>query len=197
VAIYEQVVEDAQRTVYLVQPQGPVSLTGNVEEATTTGLEFDSLFSLTEWLDIGFGYAHTNARFTEPYGDVVGYPHAFGPYADAPKDTYTFYFAAEHQLDGIGILKMRGDFYHTTGTYFSNLANSIGPGTEVDGYDLANFRVSLEEIAGSSLSASAYVRNAFGEEYIRGGLPLAGSIGTNGTIPGEPRTAGVELTYNF
>jgi len=196
-AVYEQIVEDAQRTVYLVQPQGPVSLTGNVGEATATGLELDAMFSFTDWLDVGFGYAHTNARFTEPFGDVAGYPYAFGPYADSPKDTFTAYFATEHYLDGLGVLNFRGDFYHTTGTYFSNLNDSIGPGTEIEGYDLANFRLALSEIGGSTVSAAAYVRNAFDEEYERGGLPLAGSIGTNGTIAGEPRTFGAEVTYSF
>lgn len=193
VAVYQQTVTDVQRTVYLQI----TSLTGNVGEAEVKGIEIDTQFDLTDWLEVGAAYAYTDAEFTDPQGDVVGYNFDFGPYADAPENTYSVYFKTETDIEGVGLLSFRGDFYHSDDTYFSNLNNSIGPGTELDEYDLANFRVALDEIGGSTFSASAYLRNAFDEEYERGGLPLAGVTATNGTITGEPRTFGAEVTYRF
>ena len=100
-------------------------------------------------------------------------------------------------IGALGNLTFRGDYSSIDDTFFSNLNDSIGPGTELDGYDLLNFRVALEKIGGSGFTAVAYVRNATDEEYERGGLPLAGVTATNATIAGEPRTYGFELTYDF
>lgn len=193
VAAYQQIVEDVQRTVYL----DVTSITGNVEEAEVKGIEIEAQFDLTEWLQVGAAYAFTDAEYTKPFGDVAGYNFAFGPYADAPENTYSVYFRTETELDGIGLLSFRGDYYHSDDTYYSNLNDSIGPGTDLPEYNLANFRLSLDDIGGSSFSANAYLRNAFDEEYERGGLPLAGVHGSNATIAGEPRTYGMELTYTF
>ncbi len=192
-AIYQQTIEDVQRTVYLQI----TSQTGNVGEAEVKGVEIDAQFDLTDWLEVGAAYAYTDAEFTDPQGDVAGYEFEFGPYADAPENMYSLYFVTRTQLAGIGFLTFRGDYYHTDETYFSNLNDSIGPGTELDEYDLLNFRLSLDEIAGSGFSAVAFIRNATDEEYERGGLPLAGVTATNGTIAGEPRTYGVEVSYRF
>lgn len=192
-AVYNQIIEDTQKTVYLQI----TSQTGNVEEAEVTGLELDATFSFTDWLEAGFGYAYTDARYTKPQGDVVGYTFDFGPYADAPENMYSAFVATHNRIAGIGELTFRADYYHTDETFFSNLNNSIGPGTELPEYDLLHFRIGLEKIAGSKLSAYGYVRNATDEEYERGGLPLAGVTATNTTITGEPRTYGVELVYTF
>jgi iron complex outermembrane receptor protein len=192
-AVYHQTVEDPQRTVYLQI----TSQTGNVGEAEVKGLEVDITLQPTDWLQIGGAYAYTDAEFTDPQGDVIGYTFDFGPYADAPKNTYSVFFRAEQDIAGIGLLSFRGDFYHSDKTYFSNLNDTIGPGTELDSYELLNFHLALDEIAGSQFSVTAYLRNATDEEYERGGLPLAGVTATNATIIGEPRTYGLELTYRF
>ena len=192
-ALYQQTIEDVQRTVYLQI----TSQTGNVGEAEVKGVEIDAQFDLMEWLEVGAAYAYTDAEFTDPRGDVAGYEFDFGPYADTPENMYSLYFVMRTDLAQLGLLTFRGDYYHTDETYFSNLNDSIGPGTELDDYDLLNFRLSLEEIAGSGFSAVAFVRNATDEEYERGGLSLAGVTASNSTIAGEPRTWGVEVSYNF
>lgn len=191
-ALYRQIVEDAQRTVYL----NVSSITGNVKEAEIKGLEVEMKFDVTDWLDVGAAYAYTDASYTEAEGNIEGFDLLFGPYGDAPENTFSAYIRTEFNLD-VGLLTFRGDYYKASSTYFSNLNDTIIPGSELDSYTLVNFRLGLEEIAGSTLSITAYVRNAADEEYERGGLPLGGTIGTNATIAGEPRTFGVELAYTF
>lgn len=192
-AIYEQVIEDVQRTVFL----GLASLTGNVEEAKVTGAEIEFQINPVDWLDLGLMYAYTDARFTKPQGNVSGYEYDFGPYADSPEDMVSAYFVTSHSLGNTGTLNFRGDYYYTSDTYFSSLDDSIAPGTELDSYHLVNLRLWLEDIAGTGLSLVAYVRNATDEEYERGGLPMAGVFGSNATIAGAPRTYGIEATYRF
>lgn len=192
-AVYEQVIEDVQRTVYLQI----TSQTGNVAEAKVTGVELDTQFDVTDWLQVGATYAYTDARFTDPVGDVIGYTFEFGPYADAPENMWSLYFLTQTAIDRVGNLTFRGDFYSTDDTYFSNLNDSIGPGTELEGYELLNLRVALEDIAGTRFSAAAFVSNATDEEYERGGLPLAGVTATNATVQGAPRTYGIEVKYEF
>ena len=192
-AVYDQTVEDAQKTVYLQI----TSQTGNVGEAKVSGIELDASFDFTDWLQAGFAYAYTDARYTDPQGNVIGYTFDFGPYADSPENMYSAYFATNSMIDGVGNLLFRADYYHADLTYYSNLNNSIGPGTELPEYDLLHLRVGLENLFDSNFSAYAYARNATDEAYERGGLPLAGVTATNTTITGEPRTYGVELTYSF
>lgn len=192
IAVYQQTVEDAQRTVYL----NVSSITGNVGEAEVKGLELDAQFQLADWLDVGLGYAYTDAEFTDPQGNIAGFDLDFGPYGDTPENTFSAFFRTEHQLDS-GVLSIRGDFYTASSTYFSNLNDTIIPGSEIDSYTLLNFRGELGEIGGSTMSIAAYVKNVADEEYIRGGLPLGGTIGSNAVIVGEPRTFGAEVTYTF
>lgn len=192
-AVYEQTIDDAQKTVYLQI----TSQTGNVGEATVTGLELDAQFDFSDWFEAGLAYAYTDARYTDPQGDVIGYTFDFGPYADSPENMYSAYFVARRMIEGLGNFTFRTDFYHSDKTFFSNLNDSIGPGTDLPAYDLLHFRIGLENIRDSKLSLSAFVRNATDELYERGGLPLAGVTATNGTIAGEPRTYGIEATYRF
>ena len=191
-ALYEQTVEDAQRTVYL----NVSSITGNVKEAKVSGIELDAKFNPTDWLELGAAYAYTDAKFTDGRGNIPGFELEFGPYGDTPETTVSLYFLTS--LDtSLGEFTLRGDYYQASEAYFSSLSDTIIPDTELDSYQLLNFRVALNEISGSSVSAVAFVRNATDEEYERGGLPLGATIGTNATIVGEPRTVGFELTYDF
>ena len=192
-AAYQQVVDDVQRTVYLQI----TSLTGNVEQAKVKGVEIDGQFSLTDWLDVGAAYAYTDAEYNKPFGDVVGYNFPFGPYADAPENQTTLWAKTQTNLGQVGDLTFRVDYYMNDDTFFSSLNDTIAPGTELDGYELLNLRLALENINGSNLSAVAFVRNATDAEYERGGLPLGGVTATNATIAGEPRTVGFELRYDF
>ncbi|MFA7555876.1 MAG: TonB-dependent receptor [Spongiibacteraceae bacterium] len=193
VAVFRQIVKDVQKTAYV----GLSSLTGNVGEAEINGLELDFKFDVLDWLELGGAYAYTNAKFTDPTTDLAGFNGEFGNYGDSPENSYSLYAVTTNDIEGVGVLRVRADWYKVTDAFYTNTSKSVNPNTIVEGYELVNFRVGLDEIAGSAVSAAAFVRNALDEEYIRGGLPLGAVIGINSTIAGEPRTVGVELTYNF
>jgi iron complex outermembrane receptor protein len=94
-------------------------------------------------------------------------------------------------------LRLRGDFYTQSKTYFSNLNDSLNPGTRLPGYSIANFRLDFENVGGSGLGIGAWVKNAFKEKYYVGGLPLGLSLGVNSGNVGRPRMYGMELSYKF
>ena len=89
-----------------------------------------------------------------------------------------------------GELVLHGEYYHTSG--WRPQAGVLMPG-----YDLASFRLSLNEIGGSNLDASLWIQNAFDEEYATAPVVLVTGFPVTTVIPGEPQTFGMTLRYRF
>jgi iron complex outermembrane receptor protein len=190
IAIYNQDIKDVQRAPYL----NISALAGNVNKARVTGTEIDGNFNLTHWLEVGGSMAYTDARYTDPHASVAGASFVFGPYGDAPKSTISAHFRVSAPLaSNRGELAFRGEIYHQSDFYYSNLNATLVPGCHIDGYSLINVRAEWNGIAGSRLDASAYVNNVADKEYEVGGFPLGAVTGSNGTLPGTPRMFGVEF----
>jgi iron complex outermembrane receptor protein len=192
-AVYEQALDHAQRTTY----PSVASVTGNVNEAEISGFEFDGIFDLTDWLQIGGAFAYTDAEFTDPSADVAGISFTFGPYADSPEWVRSFFFKAAKDMRDGGLIYLRGDYYGQSSFYYSNLGNTLSPDSRIDGYELYNIRVGWDNVMGSSFSLASHIKNLTDEEYQVGGIDFYPVIGTTQRLPGEPRTYGAELTYEF
>lgn len=192
-AIYDQIVEDAQRAPYV----GISAVAGNVEEAEVRGVEVDASIDLTAWLELGGAYSYMDAEFTKERAMVAGGLFSFGPYGDAPSNQGSAYFRVAHQLTGLGEVALRGSMYSQSSFFYSNLANTISPGTRIEGYTLFNARLEWIDIMGGQLSAAAYVQNLTDEEYGVGGFPLSAVTGGNAILPGTPRMYGVEMRMKF
>ena len=52
-------------------------------------------------------------------------------------------------------------------------------------------------IVGTKFSAALFGRNLTDEEYFVGGMTLASALGHNAAAVGEPRTYGLELSYDY
>jgi iron complex outermembrane receptor protein len=193
-ALYNQIVSDAQRAPYI----GISAVAGNVEKAEVKGAEIEGSLNLTGWLDMGGSYSYTDAEFTKNRATVAGGSFAFGPYGDAPQNQRSAYFRIKRQLvGGGGNLALRGSVYSQSSFFYSNLANTIMPGTRIDGYTLLNARLEWNDIMASKLSAAAYVQNISDEEYAVGGFALSSVTGSNAILPGTPRMFGVEFDMKF
>jgi iron complex outermembrane receptor protein len=200
IAVYDQQIRDVQRAVYL----GIAAETSNARKARVDGVEMDALIDLTAWLQWGANFAYTNARYTDGTASAVNAvtgvltPLVLGPYGDTPKETGSVYVRVTHQLPSdLGELALRGDIYSQSTFYYTNLANTLTPGTGIPGYSLMNARLDWNQIAGSKFHASAYVHNIANKEYETGGLGLGGVIGSNAVDLGTPRMYGVELGVRF
>lgn len=192
IALYDQTVKNVIRAIYI----GVSAVSGNVKEARISGVEFDGSINPVQWLQVGISGAYTNARYTDPQGSVVGATFSFGPFADAPLWSGSAYVRTESRLP-IGRLVMRGDMYAQSSFYYTNAADTILPDTKLPSYRLLNARVELNEIAGSKVSTSAYIKNITQEHYYTGGFGLGAVIGINSALPGVPRMFGFEVSTQF
>lgn len=203
-AIYNQEVSNAQHAIYAVIAGNPAGFTVNVPHKRIRGFEVDGNFVLSEWLEVGFAGAYTDAQYTDNIVDLSlqtgtpGYTIPFDSYPDAPEWSGSVY--AEVTLPvaaSMGEMSIRGDVFGQTSSFFSSNEGSITPRTGLPGYVTADLRFSWREIMGSNVSLGLYAKNLFNEFYYNSGYVEGASGGFNTAIPGEPQTFGAELTFRF
>ena len=198
---YNQWVKNIQRGANIVSPISGTSIltTIAVPKAVITGVETDFTLSPAPWLNFGGSLAYTNARFTDNRVSVPGNPPLFyGPYADVPRWSGSAFAELKHELAGNGgTLSLRVDYYEQSKSYFSNLNDTLIPGTDIAGYRLVNGRLAWSDVLGSKITAAAYVRNLFNQRYYTGGNGTGLSAGFNSAYPGVPRMYGLEVSVGF
>jgi iron complex outermembrane receptor protein len=204
IAAYRQIVTDAQHSIYALVNGNPAAFTVNVPKKRIQGVEFDGNFRLSEWLEVGFSGAYTDAKFTKNIVDlssatgVAGLTIPFDTYTDAPKWAGSVY--AEVGLpvpESAGEVKFRTDVFGQKMTYFSNNEGSITPRTQLPGYVTVDMRLSWNNVMGSNVTVAGYVKNLFDKLYYNSGYVEGASGGFNTAIWGAPQTFGAEVTYRF
>lgn len=195
IAVYDQHIKNVIRAVYL----GVAAVSGNVPKARVSGFEADASIRPASWLQIGGTLAYTDARYTgTPVTTVGNVGVTFGPYGDAPKWTGSAFARASYELPGDkGELALRGDYYGQSHYYYSNASATILPQTTIDAYHVIDGRLEWNKVMGSSVSVAGWVKNLTGEHYSMGGFPLGAVFAINATLPGLPRTYGVEASIKF
>jgi iron complex outermembrane receptor protein len=204
VAAYEQLVKNAQHSLYAVVAGAPSAFTVNVPKAKIRGVEFDGDIAPTGWLKLGFSGAYTDAKYTDNLVDLSvqtgtpGFIVPFDSYPDAPKWSGSLFFDVTLPVPSTaGDVHFRMDGFGQSSSYFSNNNFSITPGTKIKGYTTVAARLSWNEIMGSGVSLGAYAKNLFKEKYYQAGYVEGASGGFNTVIPGAPQTFGAELTFKF
>jgi iron complex outermembrane receptor protein len=198
VAVYDQWVDDIQRTAYLILNGSPLAITVNVPTAEITGAEADGEIRPANWLLLGASVSYSDARYTNNSVSYFSDTLRFGPYADTPRWTGNVFGEAREPLPGtLGELALRADYYLQSTQLFSNLEATINPGTELPSYHLLNMSLTWDKIGATGLQASLYGRNLTNEQYYVGGIPQGADLGLNQAIPGKPRMYGIELRYSF
>ncbi|CAM4190468.1 TonB-dependent receptor [Novosphingobium lubricantis] len=192
-AVYDQYIRNVQRSVYI----NNAANAGNANKARVTGAELDADIAFSSHFSIGGALTYTNARFTDGRATVAGQNFVFGPYADAPKYSGSFFAKASTGIGEAGTVSLRGEIYAQSKFFYSNLNDTVLPNTVIGGYKLVNLRAEWSEIFGSQVSAAAFVSNLTKEKYYIGGIAIGQIGGTNATIPGAPRSYGFELLAKF
>lgn len=204
VALYRQYVEDAQHSIFFLVQGNPAAFTVNVPEKRIQGIEMDANFVATDWLELGFAGAYTDAKFTKNIVDlsaatgVPGFSIPFDTYTDAPEWAGSVYADIGLPIpEEYGELNFRADVFGQTSTYFSNNAGTITPRTQLPGYVTADLRLGWNNVMQSSVSIAITAKNIFDEFFYNSGYVEGGSGGFNTAIPGEPQTISAEATYRF
>lgn len=204
VAAYNQIVKNAQHSLYAVVAGAPSAFTVNVPRAKIKGVELDADITPSNWLKVGMSGAYTDAKYTKNLVDLsvqtgnAGFVVPFDSYPDSPKWSGSFY--ADITLptpSEWGDIHLRGDTFSQTSSFFSNNNFSITPGTKLPGYTTVAARISWNDIMGSKFSVAAYAKNILDKGYYQAGYVEGAAGGFNTAIPGEPQTFGGEVSVKF
>ena len=197
-------------------PGGTVSVQQNFGSATSTGIEFDITASVTDNLSLRGAMSIMDPKFSK--GAVDGEARAAcgefpdtiitepGCTADVSGNrmtrTSSFQFAVSGTYTIPAIfqdldLYLRGDFSHENGKFNTGL--NFGNQGDID---LANARIGL---VSDDIEIAIWVDNVFDRRwnrrvttvpFIAEGAPASGVFQYR-VYPGETRTAGIDLRYNF
>lgn len=205
IAIYKEWVKDVQRIEFPDPPAfspeldpASIAVTANIPKMEVQGVEIEASFMPSEWLELGVAGAYTDADFTDGETTLFGVEYSYGPVANTPETTWALWGQVDFTTDpAIGEIALRAEVYGQDSMYFSNTADSLTPDTKLPSYELVNARLSWNSVFGSQFSGALFGKNLTDEEYFVGGMPLGASLGHNAAAVGEPRTYGVEMTYQF
>jgi iron complex outermembrane receptor protein len=204
IAAYDQIVHNAQHSIYAVVAGAPSAFTVNVPEAIIKGIEADGDIQLTDWLRLGASGAYTDAKYTKNLVDLsvqTGVPGnivPFDSYPDSPKLSGSLYADVTLPFPkDVGDVHLRADSFSQSHSFFSNNNGNLTPDTRIKGYTTVQLRLSWDNIMGSKFSAGVYVKNLTDKLYYSSGYVEGASGGFNTVIVGEPRTVAGEISVKF
>ncbi len=195
---YNAWIDNLQKTAYVVIAGNAASASVNVPGAEVSGIEGDFKIVPTDWLRLGATASYTYGRFTDASTVLFGLPATFGPFGDVPRLSGSIFGAIQKDLPSdLGSLTYRTDMYAQTGYYFSNLGDSLTPGTRIPGYALVNMRLEWANMFGKGITGSLWVKNLTDRVYYTGGTAGVQDWSVEGATLGLPRTYGFGLRYEF
>ncbi|MBA2935294.1 TonB-dependent receptor [Sphingomonas sp. CGMCC 1.13654] len=198
IALYDQIVDNAERDIYADVAGHVASLTENIPQATVKGVEADGDIRPIPLLELGFQFAYTHAVWSKP--DVVlpgGTSSAASSYENAPKLSGAIFGRIDLPVqEWAGKMWIRADYYAQSHFFFSNFYDTLSPRTRLPHYSLLNLRYQWD-LPHNGVSVALWAKNVTDKRYLVGGTAFGPSSGANVAFPGTPRTVGVELGYKF
>lgn len=194
-ALYSSDYQDIQRLLQDNTVIPVTTVTANAESARIQGAEFEFLFRPVSSFELSGFWSYTDAKFKK-FIDPNGVDLSNRPFSRAPKNVYsvTARYTANIPQDIGSELSFGASFFHTD-TYVDN--DSAAPTHITYGYDLVNLNMEWKHVYGTDASIGLYINNALDEEYDFGMLDVFSSLGFSARTPGDPRTYGVRLKYEF
>lgn len=196
IALYRNWIKNNQRVAYALLLGAPAAVVVNVPKALVQGVELDGSIHPTDWLTLGGALNYTDARFTSNQARIAGGDSVvFGTYPDTPKWSGSLFGEISVPVSRTKKASIRSDFYGQSKFFYTSTGNT-NPGAQIAGYQLVNFRISLDDSAvGWSLTAN--LKNAFNRVYYVGGIATGELFQFNTVVPGSPRTFLIEARYKF
>jgi len=165
----------------------------NVADQTVRGVEVDATIQPVAGLTLGYSGSYVHHKI-----DSVRFP-SIGSFNFAAKDVNrptpewsgTVTASYEVPIDSAGTqLVFNADYYHSS---------SYRPqsGVPLPGYEVANGRIDLRNIAGRNIDVGLWVKNAFNEKYLDAPIVISPLFPIASGLYGEQRTFGVDLTVRF
>jgi len=193
-AVFYSDYQDLQVTV--LTPTGRNNLT-NASDAEIEGAELEIEAQPTDNLSIGATFAYLDPQYKDYVLPTTGEDVSdLYDWAHSPDNTYSGF--ARYVVPDVlatGDLVFRVDY-----AWVDDFTVNNAPGNEVDGYDVVNARIGLDNIEGpdnSSISVGIWGKNLSDEVYYTSGYNLTAALGFQAHAIAPPRTYGVDLIVEF
>ena len=194
-ALWQSSYDDLQ----VASSQGATTLKVNAGEAERWGSELEITAALTQSLTANLSWAHTEGDFDKipltasavgVCGGSVGDDGSDCAVRNSPDDAVLLSLNYISELADLGFLNVRLD-----GAWQSESAPQAFTATLLDERTIINGRVAIEEIelGRGTLEVAAWGRNLFDQDYKSYVIPLGFDI----VNFGDPRTYGIDVSYNF
>ena len=191
VTIFDQTIEGFQSSTFL----GGGFVLANAGEQSTQGIEFDSVYRPSDNLTLTLA-----GTFLDPiYDSFVGASAVGGGTIDLSgtkpsgihEQSITAGIAYNYELDNGMYGYVRADYiYESEVTLVSNVPDSLT--REVNTLN-ASAGLNFE----NGVALQLYVNNLTNDEYFLSGFPPPTQTGTFAVYPNQPRTFGVNVSYEF
>jgi iron complex outermembrane recepter protein len=209
--------QDMQETLFQASPTlGALSVSSNAERAEIWGMEFEATAIPFRGLEANVSYSFLAPKYTKwldqrfdalnkPIFDAAGHP-----VLDSVGDLRAFPHSPQNQAT-VGLTYTAPPT--STGTFSAHLdvywqdkvtfiANNQTAGSQADegwAYALVNGRLAYVGIPlqKGSLDVAVFSRNLLDRKYRSYGIDFGAALGYAGNVYGDPRTFGIQLTYNF
>jgi len=174
----------------------------NAGQGSYDGFEVELVAVPVDGLTLEASYGYLDAQFDEylalnPVTNQLEDISNITTVAQAPENSASFGLQYDFQPFSWGQLTARVDVAYKDEFVFHPFNNQFD---SADDRTLVNGRLSLSEIqlgcCANTLRVSAWGKNLTDEEYRNWGIDF-GSLGFAGAVFGEPRTYGLDVTYNF
>jgi iron complex outermembrane receptor protein len=178
--------------------EAAVSLINNAAKANIQGAEIAATALLSESFQMDIGLSFLDAEYDtflrqDPADPSVVIDLKGNKLSQAPEFTANVGFSYNHQVNGVGNLLARVDYYHSAKKYF----NEFNDQGVQDSYELLNARISFETQDGD-WNLSLFGKNLT-DELVYQHTIISSFLFGDGLVAAvaPPRTYGVSVAYNF
>lgn len=190
------------KRVNMFNPETLASVVRNAGVVEIYGAEVELLAQLSDHWQVGVNYGYAKPEYKKYDAPSPTNPSQI---LDLSKTT-SFPYTPEHDANvnlryeyplGFALLNARVDWSYKDEM---NFLAALPERNSQEAYDLWNARLSLNDIAGpgdTTLRVSAWVKNLTDEAYWNQGVASFTGLGFDKNIYGEPRTYGVDFTFDF
>jgi iron complex outermembrane receptor protein len=200
-AVFTSNYDDMQLTLLDTSPGAPPGATNyvNAGEARLRGLELELTAALTEGLTFRGSFARLLYDFKEVIDPISGFDVADDfLLVGAPKTTWNADLEYGFPSQSWGRVSADINYSWKDESEIASLKKDAGG--PMPSYGLWNARLTLSDMPvsdRSNLAVALWVKNLTDKEYQTDGFELLQTAGTRLAAFGEPRTFGLEVTYNF
>ena len=190
VTIFDQTIEGFQSSTFV----GTGFVLANAGQQSTTGLEFDALYTPTENITLTLA-----GSFLDPtYDSFVG-----GLGVDGPEDFSGTTPAGIHKQSIVAGVKY--DFELASGSYayvrtdylYESKVHVVGNAPESFTREVGTLNASAGITLLNGLNIQLWVRNLNDDEYYMSGFPTTLQAGSFTAYPNQPKTYGASVSYEF